>query len=284
MGGLGGLGKPFDKMNISQVTGDTLSPTFGDGRLRARPALCPVIPPRAPAIRSAADPHPYCPASTPLPHPLPCAATPVSSRIHLALAPSPHARHARSVPPPPAHAPRSRLRLHNARPDPRPHLYLSPIYSPPSLRARPRPITALPLRAPVSVPARQSSPAHAPPPRHPPVRCPAHSVPPPAAPTSNFCAGTGVSSASGARHRSIHICVPSAATRSSNPASTSVPSAYPPLLLYAHHLASEYTKSAYHKLAPMEPKKLFRAPLSASGKVRESNRFRECIDRASEGF
>ncbi|KAJ7886766.1 hypothetical protein B0H14DRAFT_1294770 [Mycena olivaceomarginata] len=87
--------------------------------------------------------------------------------------------HARSVPSPPALLSLSPQRPFRSASTPAP---LARVLS--ALPCTPVPDPALPLRAPVSVPARQSSPAYAPLPRHPHVRCPAHSVPPPAAPAS----------------------------------------------------------------------------------------------------
>jgi hypothetical protein len=96
--------------------------------------------------------------------------------------------HTRSVPPPPAHAPHSRPRLHTPIPihvhtctsrpcTPRPPSFHARARSPPP---RTRLYTGMLVWS------------YAPPPRHPPVRCPAHSVPPPAAPASAYPPACGM--------------------------------------------------------------------------------------------
>ncbi|KAJ7362424.1 hypothetical protein DFH08DRAFT_1024592 [Mycena albidolilacea] len=277
------------------------------------PPLGPVVPPRAFAVTltRTARPHrcrtpsrvlpcPSRPASTSSSRP---PRTPVSLRVHT----RPMRCHARSVPPPPA--------LSSLSPQ-RPSRSVSTLV--PLARVLPSlPPCTLPLRAPVSIPACQSSPAYAPLPRRPPLRPPLRTrlrvatpiplrIRPAAEPLSrthtraNLCVGTGASSAQ--EHGAVastpaslcgdtliesrlHFCAV-CPPRRPRPHDVCIPllQPYPPLLLRTHHLASEYTKSAYHTLAPMEPRKLLRAPPSVARKVRESNRFRECIDRVSEGF
>ncbi|KAJ7889463.1 hypothetical protein B0H14DRAFT_3429470 [Mycena olivaceomarginata] len=195
------------------------------------PPLSPVIPPRASAVRSAADL--YCPTSTPLPHLLPCAAAlprpfcPASIRACSALSSLSPQRPSRSASTP---APLARVLP-----------ALPPCTPAPDPRAAP-PFTRLCTGTPVQLCVRTAAapPSCALP--HPfrpassyarlcAVRTPIPLRIRPAAeplsrthPRANFRVGTGASSASGARRRSIHTCVPSAATRSLNPASTSAPS------------------------------------------------------------
>ncbi|KAJ7692660.1 hypothetical protein B0H14DRAFT_3531417 [Mycena olivaceomarginata] len=155
----------------------------------------PSTQPRHPALRvricSATDPPPALPrvhtAAMPPSCVLPCSSrpvstspsrpprTPVSLRVHSDL---PHALPCPFYPA--SESTRACSALSSPSPHARPDAPLARIL--PALPpCTPAPDPGLFFCAPVSVPAHQSSPAqYAPPPRHPPVRCPAYSFPPPA--------------------------------------------------------------------------------------------------------
>ncbi|KAJ7836870.1 hypothetical protein B0H14DRAFT_3460417 [Mycena olivaceomarginata] len=155
----------------------------------------PSTQPRHPALRvcicSATDPPPALPrvhtAAVPPSCVLPCSSrpastspscpprTPVSLRVHSDL---PHALPCPFYPA--SESTRACSALSSPSPHARPDAPLARIL--PALPpCTPAPDPGLFFCAPVSVPAHQSSPAqYAPPPRHPPVRCPAYSFPPPA--------------------------------------------------------------------------------------------------------